>query len=445
MPQSQQYANVYESATKPLCYTDKTLAQRGDIVLYLHEEGGRVKEARMMRVWDCIYYQDGEPIGVVLVDAESPKNTLPELQTFTVTDRWGEEVKYFRGTFTIPQHKIPYQVYPLFRMGFYMKQWNEETQRISVVPQPPHEPYPEPDEIYEAFFQKTVLKHTAERNPFCLFTAGLWQRQKHYPHRALEFYRAAAARHFPAAWLELGFAYEGSDLLRRNLEKSAACFQQAAHLGNPLAYYHLALCYINGKGVTQSDLLALEYLKKAIEAEILPACLTLGLYYSQGTFNAVRPKNSPYRALDLVETKPNLAVKLFKRISSIKWEKTAQSKFYLAECYRLGEGVRADLQAAHRLYKEVIVLGDILSPEYVEACYYMSNTVQLALSAEAGSAYAAYLLGRMRLYGEQGVEKNKLLGLRYLRVAAESGHECAEMAARMLQQKEDVAWTFNRL
>lgn len=442
---TQQYANVYESATNPLCYTDKTLAQRGDIVLYLHEEEGRVMQARMMRVWDCIYYQDGEPIGVVLVSAESPKNTLPELHTFTVTDRWGDTQRYFRGAITIAQHKIPHQIYPLFRMGLHMKQWNDETKRVSIVLQPPHDPYPEPDEIYETFFQKTVLKHTADRNPFCLFTAGLWQRQKHYPHRALEFFRAAAARYFPAAWLELGFAYEGSDLLQRNLSKSVACFQQAANLGNDLANYHLALCYINGRGVTQSDFLAIEYLQKAAEADIFPAYFTLGLYYRSGTFNAVRSKGSPYRGIPLVETKPRAAFKIFQRLSEIKWERTAQSKFYLAECYRLGEGVRPDLPTAHSLYQEVILMGDILSQEYLESCYYMNNTVQLVLSAEAGSVYAAYLLGRMWVFGEQGADKNKLKGMRYLRVAAESGHECAEMAARMLQQKEDTKWTFNQL
>lgn len=441
----EQYANIYESATQPLRYTDNTLAQRGDVVLYLHEEHGRVKEARMMRVWDSVYYQDGEPIGVILVDAASPKNTLPELHTFTVTDRWGDPHLYFRGKITVPQHKIPYQLFPLFRMGFYMKQWNDETQRVSVVPQPPNEPYPEPDEIYEEFFQKTVLKHAMQRNPYCLFTAGLWQRQKHYPHRALEFYRAAATLNFPAAWLELGLAYEGSDLLQRNPEKSAACFQQASSLQNPLAYYHLALCYINGKGVVQSDTFAVEYLQSAVEAGILPAFYTLAIYYRTGTFNKWRPKNSPYRALEPVEPKHRAAFKLLKRAAEEKWEHTAECKFHLGECYRLGEGVRPDLPTAHELYKDVILTGSQLADEVLEACYYTGNVLQLALSAEAGSAYAAYLLGRMRLYGEQGVEKNKIAGLRYLRIASESPYEFADMAGRMLQQKEDVTWTFNQL
>lgn len=60
------------------------MAQRGDVVLYLHEEEGRITEAQIMRVWDCIYYQDGLPIGVVLVDAESRRDALPEFETFTV-------------------------------------------------------------------------------------------------------------------------------------------------------------------------------------------------------------------------------------------------------------------------------------------------------------------------------------------------------------------------
>lgn len=442
----QQHANCYESATNPLHYTDNTLVQRGDVVLYLHEDLGRVTKAQIMRVWDTIYYEDGEPIGVVLIDAESPKNSLPELYTFTVCHNvFGETKSYFRGNITVPEHKIASQLCPLFRMGIYMKKWDEEHKLISVVPQLPHEPYPDPEEIYEDFFRKAVLKEAKKRNPYCLFTAGLWQRENFYPHRALEFFRAAAQFNFAAAWLELGFAYDGSDLLERNPQKAAACFQQAALLKNALAYYELALCYIDGRGIEQSDANALDYLKKAIDNEILPAFLALALYYTHGTFNFLRRKNSPYRVIKLVKPKYREAFKLLKQAAQIPWEKQPVCQFYLAECYRLGHGVRLDPNEATRLYKEAIKYGDIMLPEIQEACYYTGNVSRLMAAIEADSPYASYLAGRMYLYGERNVEKNQIKGKGFLKLAAESAHECAEMAARMLQQKDETSWTFNQL
>lgn len=441
----QRYANCYESATHPLRYTDNTLVQRSDVVLYLHEQDGRATKAQIMRVWDTIYLEDGSPIGVVLLDAESPKNSLPELETFTVKDLFGNQKTYFRGSLTVPEHKIASQLCPLFRMGIYMKQWNEETKRINVIPQPPHEPYPEPEEIYEDFFHKAVLRGAKKRNPYCLFTVGLWQRENFYPHRALEFFRAAANFNFAAAWLELGYAYDGSDLLERNLQKAATCFEQAAKLNNPLAYYELAMLYIEGKGIKQSDGLAIEYLKQAIDNHIWPAYLTLALYKMQGTFNAFRKKNSPYRMLALVEPKNREAFNLLKRAAEADWSKKTISQFYLAECYRLGLGVRADPEKAHHLYTEAVKFGDIMQEEIQKACYYTGNVTRLMAAIEAGSPYAAYLTGRMYLYGERNVEKNKLEGKRYLKLSAESAHECAEMAARMLQQKDETLWTFNQL
>ena len=223
-----QHSTCYESTTHPLHYADCTLAQRGDVVLYLSEQDGRITQAQIARVWDAIYYDNGLPIGIVLVDAESPKDSLPELFTFVHKDEiTGEAKNYFRGKLTIPQAKATTLLCPLFRSGRYLKKWDKENKRISVMPNLSEEPYPEPEDIYDDFFRETVVNLAKQGNPHCLFTAGLWQRNNYYPHRALEFFRAAAQQNFPPAWLELGFAYQGSDLLTANSQKAAACFQQA--------------------------------------------------------------------------------------------------------------------------------------------------------------------------------------------------------------------------
>lgn len=440
-----QHSTCYESTTHPLHYADCTLAQRGDVVLYLSEQDGRITQAQIARVWDAIYYDNGLPIGIVLVDAESPKDSLPELFTFVHKDEiTGEAKNYFRGKLTIPQAKVATSLCPLFRSGRYLKKWDKENKRISVMPNLSEEPYPEPEDIYDDFFRETVVNLAKQGNPHCLFTAGLWQRNNYYPHRALEFFRAAAQQNFPPAWLELGFAYQGSDLLTANSQKAAACFQQAMSLGNALAAYQLALCYISGNGVSHSDEAAIICLKTAIEGDIMPARLTLALYYRQGSFHRLLPKNSPYRHRPALAPKHKSAFNLLLKAAETPWAEQAIAKFYLAECYRLGEGTRPNPERAKELYQDASNTGDIMNEDIQSACFYAGNILRLNLAAEHGSPYAAYLLGRMLWNGEHA-EKNRHVAKRYLKVASESAHECAELAVQLLQQKEDLSWAFGKL
>lgn len=440
----QQHANTYESSTHPLHYADNTLAQRGDVVLYLHEEEGRITEAQIMRVWDCIYYQDGLPIGVVLVDAESRRDALPEFETFTVKNHFGEETKYFRGKLTVSQEKIAGHLSPLFRLGRYARLWNPESKLTSMQPLDTTIPYPEPEDLYDEFIQQTVYERAEVGNPYCLFAAGLWKRKAFYPHQALQFFQAAAQQNFAAAWLELGLAYEGSDLLERNPSKAVACFRQAMELGSPLAAYRLARACITGDGIVQSDEAAIACLKTALDGKIMAAALDLGIYLRTGTFNHLRLKNSPYRLIPHILPKHREAAKLFALAAQTPWSKAAVAKFYLAECYRMGDGVKAHAEHALLLYKEAIRTGDILQEEIQTACYYTGNTARLVAAVENDAdPHAAYLLGKMLWNGERA-DKDRTAGKRYLKLASESGHECAAAAVELLQQKEDTSWAFSR-
>lgn len=437
----QQYANIYESSHHPLHYADNTLAQRGDVVLYLHEEEGRIVDAKIMRVWDGIYYQDGMPIGIVLIDAESRRDALPELQPFVIHNAMGEEEKYFRGTLTITQEQIFGHVTPLFRLGRYVRKWDKNTQMTTMQAISDSEPYPEPDDIYDEFVRETVYQHAQAGNPYCLFVAGLWKRNEFYPHQAIQFFEQAARLDFAAAWLELGLAYEGSDLLARNPAKAMACLHHAMKLGNPLAAYRVAHGYITGDGIAQSDAAAIACLKTAMAGNIMPAVLDLAKYLYTGTFNHIRLKNSPYRLIPHIAPKYRDAAKLFAVAAQANWTHAAVAKFYLAECYRMGQGVRANAEHALLLYKEAVRLGDIMAEEIQIACFYTGNTLRLQAAVDSGDPHANYLLGRMLWNGER-TDKDRVAGKRYLKFAAESSHECAEEAVKLLQQKEDVSWAF---
>lgn len=439
----QQHANTYESTHHPLHYADNTLAQRGDVVLYLHEEEGRIVNAQMMRVWDGIYYQDGTPIGIVLIDADSRRDALPEFETFTVRDASGNEVKYFRGKLTVPQEKIKEHVAPLFRLSRYVRKWDNANKQISMQASSSDAPYPEPEDIYDEFIRQTVYECAKQGNPYCLFVAGLWKRNEFYPHQALQFFQAAAELNFAAAWLELGLAYEGSDLLERNTAKAMACLRHAMDLGNPLAAYRLARGCITGEGITQSDEAAIACLKIAIAGQIMPAFLDLAIYLYTGTFNHIRLKNSPYRLIPHITPKYREAAKLFALAAQSSWENAAVAKFYLAECYRMGQGVKANAEYALLLYKEAVKTGDIMLEEVQKACFYTGNTTRLLAAVDSGHPHAAYLLGRMLWNGERA-DKDRVMGKRHLKFASESSHDCAEEAVKLLQQKEDVSWAFTK-
>lgn len=437
----QQHANTYESTHYPLHYADNTLAQRGDVVLYLQEEEGRIVNATMMRVWDSIYYQDGTPIGVVLVDAQSRRDALPELETFTVRDSLGNEVKYFRGKITIAQEQIKGHITPLFRLSRYVRKWDENSKLITMQAVSDNEPYPEPEDIYNEFIRETIYQRAQQGDAYCLFAAGLWKRNEFYPHQALQFFQAAAKLNFSAAWLELGLAYEGSDLLERNTTKAMACLRHAMDLGNPLAAYRLAYGCITGDGIAQSDDAAIACLKTAIAGNVMAAVLDLAVYLYTGTFNHLRLKNSQYRLIPYVTPKYREAVKLFALVAQSQWHKAAVAKFYLAECYRMGQGVDASVEHALVLYKEAVKTGDIMWEEVQKACFYTGNTVRLQVAVDNGDPQANYLLGRMLWNGERA-DKDRVLGKRYLKFASESSHDCAEEALKLLQQKEDVSWAF---
>lgn len=437
----QQHANTYESTHHPLHYADNTLAQRGDVVLYLQEEEGRIVNAKMMRVWDGIYYQDGTPIGIVLIDAESRRDALPELETFTVKDALGNDVKYFRGKLTIPQEKIKGHVAPLFRLSRYVRKWDDVSKLITMQASAHTEPYPEPEDIYDEFIRETVYERAQQGDPYCLFAAGLWKRNEFYPHQALQFFQAAAQLNFAAAWLELGLAYEGSDLLERNPTKAVGCLRQAMDLGSPLAAYRLARSCITGEGIAQSDEAAIVCLKTAMAGHIMPAVLDLAIYLYTGTFNHIRLKNSPYRLIPHITPRYREAAKLFALAAQAQWQNAAVAKFYLAECYRMGQGVKAHAEHALLLYKEAVKLGDIMIEEIQKACFYTGNTARLQAAVDNGDPHAAYWLGRMLWNGERA-DKDRVAGKRYLKFASESSHDCAEEAVKLLQQKEDISWAF---
>lgn len=435
---TKKYANRYQSSIQPLHYSDRILLRTGDIVLYLIEDEGRVKRIVAARVWQNVYYANGVPIGAVLVSAQSNDNIFSDFYHFSRIDLQGKETLYYRNQHTLEQNKIRLQLELLSRAEQTGEVWLPE--RRMVVNFPPHKQFanhPENGIVSQEFLQTVVSRYAKEGNPACLFAAAFWMREKGKLPQALMGLQKAAESHFPHAWLELGLEYLGGEMLDENLEKATSCFRQAAYGGLPLGNYYLALSYIDGIGIEQNDKLALRHLHKAMYGGLLAANLALGLYYRTGTFNHLRHPNSVYRTLS--HSKINLckAAELFFQAADKPWSGAPIAMFYLAECYRLGEGLLSDKTYARELYRQASELGNIKHDEIQYAAYYNGEIYRLTQAVDNnGQALAAYLLGRMYWFGEY-VEKSTKSAQYYLQFAAKSSHTCADDAKKLLQNAQE--------
>ncbi len=427
---------VYDSAVRPLVYADDTLVQRGDFVLRLTESEGRIVDAGVARVWDTLYYDNGLPIGTALVAADAPSNYLPEFESFTLNYGDGTVKHYFRNRDTLDEYATRALLSPLFRAGNYVKHWHQDTLRITLKPLIRECPHPQPaDFARKRFFVEAIRKQADAGNALCLFVMALHRRSKRRYADAIRYFRAAAERRCAAAWLELGIEYLDGMLLEYNPIKAAQCFLQAAENGNMLGQYYTAVNMIHGSnGIPQNDGRALHWLCLAAENGSAAACLEAGIYYAKGSFHHLHPKNSPYRLTPVVLPNYAAAAAMFAKAAFSQWEGAAIAKFHLAECYRLGLGVRHNEDDACELYRAAVAEGDWYDEEIQSAAYHTGNTVLLESAAENGQPYAAYLIGKMYWLGDR-VDRDRNLGRRYLRQALESPHECATQAGELLHRK----------
>lgn len=430
-------ATVYESSVHPLVYADNSLVQRGDFVLRLVEQAGRIVDAGVARVWDTLYYDNGLPIGTVLVAADAPHNYLPDFESFTLTYGDGTVKYYFRNRDTVDEYATRNLLSPLFRAGNYIKHWHADTARITLKPLIHHQPHPQPaDFSRKRFFLETVKKQADEGNALCLFVMALYRRAKRRYADAICYFRAAAEHNCAAAWLELGIEYSSGMLLEHNPFKAAQCFLQAAENGDMLGQYYTAVNMIHGSnGIAQNDAQALYWLCRAAENGSAAACLEAGIYYLNGSFHHLHPKNSPYRLNPITAPRYEAAAAMFAKAAFSEWEGAAVAKFHLAECYRLGRGVRHNDNDAQELYRAAAEEGDWNDEAVQAAAYRCGNVAVLETAAENGQPYAAYLIGKMYWHGER-TDRDRNLGRRYLRQALESPHECSAQAGELLHEKD---------
>lgn len=428
---SKRFSAIRDSEQNPLHYENRVVLEAGDIVLHLVAEQGRVVRVEIARVWDTLYYEDGSPIGAVLVSPE--EDQLNNYYIFTKIDATGEEKSYFCNCNTLDQKQIHRHTELLSRKHTEGKIWLPE--KDSIQPSQLNNTTPYPNQVSDEYLHHAVVHYARQGNPACLFAAAFWFREQGKTQQAIHGLQKAAEKHFPFAWLELGFEYHEDGILGSHPDKAVTCFRQAAYGGLPLANYQLALAHIDGIGTEQSDTLALSHMQKAKDGGILAANLALALYYRNGSFNHLRPPSSPYRTLTPHEVDYNQAAQLFFQAASAPWYNAPIAAYYLAECYRTGSGVLMDKEYARELYRQAATTGSLLHEEIQTAAYYNGDVERLTQLAD-DYPFAAYLVGRMYWFGEFA-PKNYEIAKRYLKIAANSGHSCAEDASQLLQNSRD--------
>ena len=114
-----------------------------------------------------------------------------------------------------------------------------------------------------------------------------------------------------------------------------------AEQGNVDAQYNLALCYMNGEGVTQNCKKALEWYTKAAKQGDSWAQTNLGYCYYYG--NGVRKS---YKK----------AVEWFTKAAE---QGTHNAQYHLGECYLNGNGVEKDLNKAKEWFTKASAQGNL--------------------------------------------------------------------------------------
>ena len=400
-PIQMEAATRFES-DRPLCYADGRPVREDDLVLHVRFREGRAVGIEPARVWACLYYDDGSPIGVAL-NAPDAKGS-PTIHVFSRRSANGARKLYFRSAVTIEEDEIPTRLLYIDSSKYAGRKVGE------------------------------IAAELAQTSSLATFALGFWAAaQRDFQTASQYHHRAAAAGYAPAAY-ELFLEY-AERRQPANTPQALAFLQQAAAAGYTAAQVTLADMYAHGRDdyrIPKDRQQAFHWFEQAARKGSEDGQLSLALYWRYGEFEwfpddrtdvghdrygQPEQRKPPYQ--------PNAsqirhAVTVFHDLAHKDWAGNVLAKFQLAECHRTGIGLEQDEAAAMALYAEIAYSGFNGSPEIQVACFYLAqHRFKEADSAEAeGSTEAAATLR------EEACE--------ILKLAAENGHPPARLLMAQL-------------
>ena len=204
---------------------------------------------------------------------------------------------------------------------------------------------------------------------------------------------------------------EGLQLYRQGHKQSAFdALNFAAEKGDPVAQWQAAKMLGEGDGIKRDDYKAFEMLSDLADAHaedspgepssrlVSRAFVKLGKYYQSGIPNSE------------VKADPDRARQMYNHAATIYGDSDAQ--YDLARMYYDGEGGERDAVQAARWSK---------------------------LSADKGNIDAQALLGHLLFEGDEGIDRQPVLGLMYLTIASERARPTDRWIFEMQEEAVSVA------
>lgn len=314
--------------------------------------------------------------------------------------------------------------------------------------------------------QLLIDYHTTEPNLEVECEIGRAYELNHDLSKALEWYKKAASKLLEKSGLltygEIyckGLLFERGINTAKSYSAAASCFSAAAarHID---AKYKIAIAYLEGKGETKDEALAVSYLKDAASHGHLEAKYRLALCYEQGIgvnkdiklaqsiYEIVAKNDHPYaqyRLVNLLLTQ-KLPVKCINDLFSL--EKDIKKIIFLLEeamkhdyepayysmgiLYKSGIGIRCDMKKAFECFCKFDTFAS--SQFEIGLCYYYGEGVQQDFHAafewfkkavDNKNVNARYYLGALYLNGK-GVRKDIKTGIDLMLSSADSGNDSAK-------------------
>lgn len=207
----------------------------------------------------------------------------------------------------------------------------------------------------------------------------------------LNLAKKLALKNFVPAFNVLGYLYEGSEVVKSNLNVAADYYKKAHENGFAIGTYNLARCYINGYGVEYNFDLGVKLLNEAISKNYAPAMYYLGNSLLKG-INGFTENHS----------------------EAFKYIKMAANQTYCYACFVCGYmfangiGVEKNLTTAYGYYEKAawfddndarIIVGNFnLEGKYVPQNYDRAFSYYLD-AANAGYYPAYYNVGLCYYHG----------------------------------------------
>lgn len=275
------------------------------------------------------------------------------------------------------------------------------------------------------------------------------------PYTAFKWLEKSAMADNKYAQHTLGNMYCYGIGTEKNLSKAFDFYSKASRKGMPYSGYALAQMYYYGNGIEQSEKLAQEYYSKALSAFLMydkddKLLYKIGrMYYCGLGTDADKPKALKY----LIESaeQGNLQAKRIVAQELISGEYIPQDIpcgiTMLTDCADKG-----DTSAAYKLGK-ICLKGEYLPLDYDKAEKYLSaavtdnnrdamyqlaklymtdkkynikKAVELFEAVADKNMWASYWLGRIYLFGKDGIAPDKEKALEWLTKSAADGNEYAE-------------------